>query len=96
MKSPDDGIMNILLFKGNTHTNQGAAFLKYYFGNEEGSENLYTQVKGRRLIITRKDHQRIVLNCDGDDFAPPDTTLDIRLIPSGVNFIAPQHSALIK
>ena len=93
---PDDGIMNILLFKENPHTNQGAAFLKFYFGNEEGAENLYTQVKGRRLIITRKDHKRMILNCDGDDFTPTDTTLDIRLIPSGVSFIVPQHSALLK
>lgn len=93
---PDDGIMNILLFKENPHTNQGAAFLKFYFGNEEGAENLYTQVKGRRLIITRKDHKRMILNCDGDDFTPTDTTLDIRLIPSGVSFIVPQHSTLLK
>ncbi|MBR4581156.1 MAG: hypothetical protein IKO32_07975, partial [Lachnospiraceae bacterium] len=93
---PNDGIMNILLFKTNPHTNQGAAFLKFYFGNEEGAENLYTEVKGRRLIITRKDHTRMILNCDGDDFAPTDTTLDIRLIPSGVSFIAPQHSTLAK
>jgi hypothetical protein len=37
----------------------------------------------------------MLLNCDGDGFTPQETTLDIRLIPAGVNFVAPQHTALI-
>lgn len=93
---PNDGVMNILLFRGDHKTNQSASFLKFYLGNEKGAEDYYTEIKGRRMIISRKDHRRIILNCDGDGFTPSDTTLDIRLIPAGVHFVAPEHSELIK
>ena len=69
--------------------------LQFYFGNRKMIAESTTMVKGRRLIITRKDHTRMVLNCDGDGFSPQDTTLDIRLIPSGVNFVAPEHTSLL-
>ena len=87
--------MNILLFKDLPHLKQGSNLIKFYFGNQEAMNESATMVKGRRLIITRKDHTRMLLNCDGDGFTPQETTLDIRLIPAGVNFVAPQHTALI-
>lgn len=92
---PNDGVMNILLFKDLPHLKQGSNLIKFYFGNQEAMNESATMVKGRRLIITRKDHTRMLLNCDGDGFTPQETTLDIRLIPAGVNFVAPQHTALI-
>ena len=92
---PDDGVMNILFFHDMHKANQSASFIRFYMGNEAGIKDHFTEVKGRRLIITRKDHKRIVLNCDGDGFTPTDTTLDIRLIPSGVSFIVPEHSELL-
>ena len=93
---PNDGIMNILLFRESRPMKSAGSYLKMYLGKIEEQNDLFTMVKGRRLIITRKDHERIRLNCDGDGFAPQDTTLDIRLIPAGVNFVIPKHARHIE
>ena len=93
---PDDGIMHVLLFHEASRFNHFSTFMRLYTGKEAGEKDHFMEIKGRRLILTRKDHKRIVLNCDGDGFAPSETTLDIRLIPAGVNFIVPQYSALIE
>ena len=92
---PTDGIMNILLFKEMNPATQGTMILKYMFGNNDVVKESSTHVKGRRLIISRKDHKHMLLNCDGDSFSPSDTTLDIRLVPAGLKFVAPSHSELV-
>ena len=94
--SCDDGIMNIYLFHEMTTSKATENFVYLSRGKNEKIMGCYEMVKGRRLIITKKDHSHFSLNCDGDGFIPGDTTLDIRLIPSGVNFVAPQHSALLE
>ena len=97
MKEPiscDDGIMNIFLFHEMTASKATENFIYLYSGKNERIKSCYEMVKGRRLIISHKDHSRFFLNCDGDGFDPSDTTLDIRLVPAGVNFVAPPHSAL--
>ena len=93
---PDDGIMNVFLFKADRPIQSAGKYLKLYLGKYDNPDNLFTMVRGRRMIITRKDHSRMLLNCDGDGFTPQETTLDIRLIPAGLNFVVPQHVALIK
>jgi diacylglycerol kinase family enzyme len=93
---PDDGIMNIFLFHQMHSTKAAETYMKLYFGKNADIQDRYTMVKGRRMIITRKDHERFSLNVDGEGFAPEETTLDIRLIPSGVKFVAPQHTALLE
>lgn len=92
---PDDGVMNILLFKEMNGATQGTMVLKYMFGNTDIVKECSTQIKGRRIIISRKDHKHMNLNCDGDAFMPSDTTLDIRLIPAGLKFVVPEHSVLL-
>ena len=91
---PDDGIMNIFLFRDIRPLQAAGKYLKLYLGKYENPDDLFTMVRGRRMIITRKDHTRMLLNCDGDGFTPQETTLDIRLIPAGVNFVVPSHAAL--
>ena len=93
---PDDGIMNIYLFHQMSPTKQAGTYFNLYFGRNKDLEGRYTMVKGRRMILSRKDHERFSLNADGDGFNPEETTLDIRLIPSGAKFVAPQHTALIE
>ncbi|MBR6093765.1 MAG: hypothetical protein IKP92_01930 [Lachnospiraceae bacterium] len=93
---PDDGIMNIYLFHQMSPTKQAGTYFNLYFGRNKDLEGRYTMVKGRRMILSRKDHERFSLNADGDGFNPEETTLDIRLVPSGAKFVAPQHTALIE
>jgi diacylglycerol kinase family enzyme len=91
---PDDGVMNIFLFRDSRPWQSAGKYIKLYMGKYDTPDELFTMVRGRRMIITRKDHTRMLLNCDGDGFTPEETTLDIRLVPAGVNFVVPQHAAL--
>jgi diacylglycerol kinase family enzyme len=89
---PDDGIMDVLMFKGGAAARSLARVLPYTKGRYERFPESFTLKRGKVISIRSKDP--LMINLDGEAFL--DTNITVELIKGAVKIAAPEGLAYKK
>jgi diacylglycerol kinase family enzyme len=84
---PDDGLMDVLMFKTSSILRDLARIRPYTRGRYERFPKDFTLRRGKNISIRSKDP--LMINLDGEAFL--DTNITVELIPGAVNIAAPDN-----
>lgn len=84
---PDDGFMDVLLFKGTGTVRGLTRIFPYLKGRYDRFPNDFTLKRGKIISIRSRDP--LIINLDGETFL--DTTITVELIPGAVKIAAPNN-----
>lgn len=92
---PNDGYLDFILIDAMPSLMQLFKLKAYSKGDLDRLGSCAHIVRGKKLVVARKDKSIVSLNCDGECVRSPERYVTMQLIPNCLKFVVPQSAEIL-